>query len=107
MLRLLLPVLAVAGRLLVVEAGVLGLDGCQAQLDGLVEQLAERLEPVRRNTPAVELKTGRRPSMVERNAGCDEVPVGMKGKGEGKSGGSCSVVLLRHSVSFPLEKRKI
>ena len=40
-----LAVLAVAGGLLVIEAGVLGLDGCQAQLDGLVKQLPKGLEP--------------------------------------------------------------
>ena len=40
-----LAVLAVAGSLLVIEAGVLGLDGCQAQLDGLIKQLPKGLEP--------------------------------------------------------------
>lgn len=42
----LLPVLAVTGSLLVVEARVLSLDGCQTQLNGLIKELTKWLEPV-------------------------------------------------------------
>lgn len=37
----LLPVLAVAGSLLVVESWVLSLDGCQTQLYGLIKELTK------------------------------------------------------------------
>lgn len=46
---LLLPLLAVAGSLLIVETRVLGLDGGQAQFYGFIKQLPKRLEPFGRH----------------------------------------------------------
>lgn len=42
---LLLPFLGVVRRLLVVEARILGLDGGEAQLNGLVEEITKGLKP--------------------------------------------------------------